>query len=707
VHKTKWITMASLPVPMYPDFEKMCTSIYARKSFAVPDDILRAELSVCALGLGVCTINGQAVTDDVLTTPYTQYDKRVIYQIYDVTGLLKKGKNAIGIHVGNGFYNDNMNIWHDNMAPWKDNPKVAVKLMIRCQSGEEFCIQTDKTWKCAPGSSLYNHMRQGEWCDASLRKIGFDMPEYDDSDWEMACTAREPGGVLLTTDMPPIRIIRTLKLVNVQNDVYDFGENTSGWASITLTGRKGQEVRLQYLETLDEDSQRQVQGFCIREGRLLKHEDVFICSGREKEEFHPSFCYHGFRYVRVINQPEDFEIVAQVVHTDLEIIGSFSCSDEFLNKVHKASVRASLTNYHGIPTDCPTREQNGWTGDALCSCEQMLLNFDVYEAYNKWFDDFKDAQRPSGQIPGIIPTAGFGYNWGSGPAWDSALILMPWYIYVSTGKTGIMAKMWENMVLYMQYLERMSTDFIADFGLGDYLSPDKDFRCPFEVTSTAFFYYDCVVMGKIAGVIGKDSTQWEEKAKLVRNAWRKAYMEREDIHVYQTYYACGLYFGLFNDEENADMADKLLELIQKNGYKSTAGMLGMKWMFSTLTEAGYVDVLYKMIANPEKPSFAYWINNGATTLCEGWSMKNSQNHHLHSEIDHWLYRYVGGIRLTEEGLVIAPVYLDWLDEVKVTHREISVVRKGKKVTVTVPCRARVMIGSENREVEEGTYTFNF
>ena len=314
MNNTKWISMASLPEPMFPAFEKMCTSIYMRKSFEVPGDILRAELSVCALGLGVCTINGKGVTEDVLTTPYTQYDKRVIYQVYDVTDCLKKGKNAIGIHVGNGFYNDNMNIWHDNMAPWKDNPKAAAKLVIHCRSGEEICIKTDKTWKCAPGSSLYNHMRQGEWCDASLRKIGYDLPDYDDSAWEQACTAREPGGVLTTVDMPPIRIIRTLQPVYMQNGLYDFDENISGWANITLTGKKGQEVRLQYLETLDEDSQKQVQGFCIRENRVLKHEDVFVCSGREKEEFHPSFCYHGFRYIQVKNQPDDFNIVAQVAY---------------------------------------------------------------------------------------------------------------------------------------------------------------------------------------------------------------------------------------------------------------------------------------------------------------------------------------------------------------------------------------------------------
>ncbi len=699
--------MASLPLARNDKYDLLNSSVYFRKEFMLDDNIKKAELSICALGIGVCKVNGLPVTDEVLSTPYTQYDKRVIYRVYDVTACLKKGDNAIGVHVGNGFYNDNMYIFGNMMAAWKDNPKLAAKLVVTYDSGVVFTLKTDKTWKCSPGSSVYNHMRQGEWCDASLRQPGYDLPLFDDSSWEEAFVANEPGGVLTTCDMPPIRIIRTLKAKIIGDGLYDFGENTSGWAKIVLSGAKGQEVRLKYLETLDADSQKQVQGFCRREDKLLKHEDVFVCSGREKEEFSPSFCYHGFRYIQVENAPADFKITAEVVHTDLETVGSFCCSDEFLNKVHSASVRATLTNYHGIPTDCPTREQNGWTGDALCSCEQSVLNFDMHSAYSKWLDDFKDAQRPSGQIPGVIPTAGFGYNWGSGPAWDSALILIPYKEYLVSGKTDILEKMWDNMTLYMDYLERMTTGYIADFGLGDYLSPDPKFRCPANVTSTAFFYEDCKTMAKIALVIGKESQTWLDKAEKVKAAWRNEFLDRKDLHEFQTFFACGLYFELFENDEKALMAQRLVSLIKDNSYSLTSGMLGTKWMFSVLSESGYADVLYKMISNPEKPSYAYWINNGATTLCEGWSMKNSQNHHVHSEIDNWLYRYVGGIRFNDGGLIVEPLYLDWIDEVTAEHKGIKVSRKGKKVTLSLPCSATVIIGNTNQKFEKGSYEFSF
>lgn len=697
--------MSSFPLAMPSEYCNMNSSFYVRKAFEIKGKIDSAQLSLCALGLGVCTINGKDVTDEVLSTPYTQYDKRVIYRSYDVSEILCRGSNVIGVHVGNGFYNDNMGIWNDMMATWKDNPKVAAKLVVIYESGEIQTIQTDTTWKCRVGSSVYNHMRQGEKCDANLRPIGYDLPDYDDSEWEYAIVAREPGGVLQTTTMPSIKVIRTLIPKKVNHNIYDFGINTSGWAKITVTGEKGCEIRLKYHEGLDESSYRHVNRFSIIEGKPLKHEDVFICSGRKKEAFRPSFCYHGFRYVEVENAPDDFEIVAEVVHTDLKTIGKFECNDDMINKIHKAAANSIITNYHGLPTDCPHREQNGWTGDALMSNDAAMLNFDMYDAYNKWFDDFKDAQRPNGQLPGIIPTAGFGYNWGSGPAWDSALIIIPWNIYVYTGKTDIMKKIWENMVRYMQYFERMSTNLIAGFGLEDWCPPNRKFFCPVEVTDTAYFYYDCKTMAKIAAVIGEDAGYWQEKAERVKKAWREEFLYREDLKKYQTFYACAIYQGLLEEDEIPQMAKQLAELIKKEGYKTTSGMLGIKYVFSALAENGYMDVLYKMVTNPEYPSYAYWINKGNTTLCECWSTESSRNHHMYSEVDNWLYRYVGGIKYTDSGLVISPVFLEQITEFVVEHNGIRVVRNHQKLSVTLPCAAKIIVGDCNRIFGKGIYEF--
>jgi alpha-L-rhamnosidase len=238
---------------------------------------------------------------------------------------------------------------------------------------------------------------------------------------------------------------------------------------------------------------------------MLKHTDIFVCDGSERQEFYPLFCYHGFRYVKIENAPENIEVYAENAHTDLERIGSFECNDEMLNSIHSATVRSVLTNYHGMPTDCPHREQNGWTGDAQLSSEAALMNFDMVSAYEKWMNDFKDMQRPNGQLPGVIPSADWGYNFGSGPAWDSALFIIPWTVYKFTGDISLIKSMWQNMLTYMDYMSRQADDYICDYGLADWCSPIDRPQHPAVVTDTAYYYHDAVLMSKMAELMGEPS----------------------------------------------------------------------------------------------------------------------------------------------------------------------------------------------------------
>ena len=396
-----------------------------------------------------------------------------------------------------------------------------------------------------------------------------------------------------------------------------------------------------------------------------------------------------------------------MVHTDLKKVGNFHCDNEMLNKIHEACVRATLANYVGIPTDCPHREQNGWTGDAQLSSNQALLNFDIERAYAKWLRDFKDAQRGNGQLPGIIPCAGWGYNWGSGPAWDSALFLIPWNVYVTTKKTAIIEDLWENMVLYMAYFERMAENDIACFGLGDWV-PVKEPIIPTEVTDTAYFYVDMLLMGKMAEVLGKDGSYYFSRAKEIKETWRKNFWlgeRRKELEGFQTFWGCAIYQGLLDEEEIPEAARRLAELVKENDYHIDCGILGTQYIFSSLSDHGYADVLYKMVTNPEYPSYAYWINQGSTTLCEDWKMTSSQNHHMFSEVDRWLYRYVGGIQLNEDGVVIKPFLIPEVNEVTVEHNGIKVERKGKQVTVTLPMAATIDSGSQRYTAEAGTHEF--
>lgn len=657
-------------------------SIYFRKHFNIDKQVEKAVLSVCALGLGVYNINGELVTEDVLCTPFTRYDKKVIYSQYDIKNLLKIGGNAIGIHCGNGFYNDNAMVWNNFGASFRDKAKVIACIKIEFQDGSNLEINTDTSWKTQLGSRTYNHMRQGECCDANLRQDGYSTPGFDDNEWDFAKIAKPPGGRFDTTNMPPIRIIREIHYVSKNGNIYDFGINTSGWVKITVTGEKGQKISIKYDETLNEDGDLRghINMFNIKDNLLLKHEDVFICSGKENEVFAPHFCYHGFRYVKIENAPENIQVVLQVVHTDLKVIGEFICEDEMLQKIHNCSVNSIRTNFHGIPTDCPQREQNGWTGDAQLSAEAALMNLDIKDAYIKWLDDFKDVQRESGQLPGIIPTTNWGYNWGSGPAWDCAIIVIPWNVYLFTGDKTILSNMWDNMCLYMKYFDYMTDKGVSDFGLGDWCSPEWDVRCPNNVTDTAYHYYCLSLMSKISKVLGKEDI-WQEEAVFVRNAWRNRFMDDETLYQYQTFYACAVYMGLLDKDEETEYVNKLVKMITDNNNRFECGILGIKFIFNVLSENGYMDLLYKAVINPESPSYAYWINNGATALCEAWSMKSSNNHHMFSEVDNWFYKYIAGICYTEEGLFINPKKQSFLNGFTAKHGSLIVSFDGRTFTV--------------------------
>lgn len=702
---SKWIKIAYEEYDFDSQFPNEEKSILFRRNFHLKNSIEKVILNICALGLGECFVNGERITDNLLTTPYTQYDKKVIYQTYDITDFVRPGENAIGVHVGNGYYNDNLPTWKDNVASWKHTPKLIAEIRTEYIDMSEDVIVTDESWKSNFGPCVFNHVRQGEIYDASFRNDGYSLCDFDDTFWKNSSITFSPGGELSGEDTVPVRVVETISPVGYKDGVYDFGVNISGRIKVKMRGEKGRKVTFGYYEIVDDDNIDSSNNmYLVKYNMPVLNKNIVICSG-EEDEYAPVFCYHGFRYVRVDNAPADMEIVAEFICSDLEMIGSFECSDKMLEKIHSASVRSTRSNFVGFPTDCPHREQNGWTGDALCSLDQSLMNFEMTTAYKKWLGDFKVAQRPSGQLPGIVPTAGFGYNWGSGPAWDSCIILIPYKHYLHTKSTELIEYMWEAMEKYMGYIQSMSDNYLVNFGLGDWCPVRPEHMCPTIITDTAFFYADSVAMAKMAKLTGRDYSCWEELAKNIRNEWNSKFAKDDTYHSYQTFFACGIYNGLFDDDKKEEYASKLAKLVEDNDYHIDCGILGTKWIFSALSEHGYEEVLYKMVTNPSFPSYAHWIINGMTTLCERWDMSFSQNHHMFSEVDNWFYRYLGGIKFTDDGLVISPVYLKDVEHVKVTHRGITVERKGKDVKVKLSQCAQIKIGTHNEKVCPGEYLF--
>jgi alpha-L-rhamnosidase len=344
-------------------------------------------------------------------------------------------------------------------------------------------------------------------------------------------------------------------------------------------------------------------------------------------------------------------LCGQVVHTAFEESGSFECSNELLNKIQQCVHWSTLTNYHGIPTDCPHREKNGWTGDAMLSAEQVLMNFDPMTAYTKWMKDFRDIQRPSGQLPGIVPTGGWGFNWGSGPAWDSAALLIPWYMYVYCGDIGILQNMYETMKKYVDFVTTMSNEYIVDFGLGDWCPPEggtRGYKCPSAVTDTAYYYVDAGLISKVAGLLNKseDQRKYACLAENIGSAFRRKFLNTETGAVTgecQTSAACVLYQGLINEDEKGKVLGKLVEYVEAEEGHIDCGILGAKYLLHTLTEAGRADLAYEIANQTTFPGWGYWIAQGATTLWESWKGDASRNHHMFSDIGAWFYKGLAGI----------------------------------------------------------------
>ncbi len=706
--KSKWISDIKTAVMTSSSHPY---SIMLRKRFSAEGKVKKATLYCCGLGQAVYSINGKPVTNDVYVTHFTKYDTRVLYNVFDVTELMMFGDNTIAVHLGNWFYNDCNPHWNRSTQSWRSQPKLMLELEIEYIDGKTLRINSDSSWKVHKGPVVYNNVQCGEVFDARLIPENWNSNLCDESHWQNAVVCMPAGGRLDYADMPPIRVIRTLIPETIGNSVYDCFESISGRARIKVSGKAGDEVVIKYAEYIDSngDFDEHINS-CLGEMEY-KHADKYILSGDGVEEFAPDFVYHGFRYVGITTEAELLDVTFEVIHNDFEIIGEFQCSDEMLNKIHTAARNSTLTNYMDIPLDCPHREQNGWTGDALISCEQSLMNFEIKEAYRKWMYDFKDVQRPSGQLPAIIPSSNWGYNWGAGPAWDSAIIMIPYFVYQNTRDASLIEQMWENMKLYMEYMNVMQEDYIVDYGLGDWKPPHKGVKCPTKVTDTGYYYANAKIMSECCALMGEEDV-YSHLANNIKQSYRKHFLNNDELLKSQTFIACGIYHGLYNDEEIPPMAKRLAQLVVDNGYHIDCGILGTKYIFTALSETGYADVLYKMITNPTAPSYAYWMNLGLKNLCEQWYLTNfageteSLNHHMFSEVENWFYKHLAGIHLDSNGLVIKPCFVKEIDMVRAKHRNIEVYWDKQKLTVTTDMPAKVVLNGKEYSVEEGVSIFD-
>ena len=685
---------------------------YLRKEFELRGEVAEARAYVTGLGYYELRINGRRVGDRVLDPPWSDYDKTVFYSVYDVTDLLKKGKNAIGVILGRGRYSPKKKKATLNLR-YFDEPKALLMLRVRYSNGEEEWIYTDESWKCLEKSPiLHDDIYDGYRYDARLEPVGWDLPGFNDSEWKPCSRVEPPKGKLRSTAaVPGTKIIGTLKPKKYYSPkpgvvVFDFGQNLTGWVRLKVRGQRGAKVRIRYAELINEDGTLNTANL-----RGAEATDEFILRGEGVEVLEPKFTYHGFRYAEVTGTPnipsiEDIEAV--IVHADLEPIGSIATSNKLVNDIHRIvlwSLKSNLMN--GVQTDCPQRDERmGWLGDAWLSSEAAILNFNMAKYYEMFLQNIVDTQREDGAIADIAPVYWtFEQLYPADPAWGTALIYIPWALYQYYGDKQVLRKCYEPMKRWWRLLYSMSKDGILYFGkYGDWVPPGRVRsieNCPFEIVSTWILYRDAVILSSIAEVLGarEDAEFFKKKAEEIKEAFNKAflteiaeapifrqvgylskYVRSDGKHVYlggtQTCNALPLASDMIPAEKVKDIVGALVRSVEVEWDKHlNVGIIGAKYVPEVLAKYGYTELAFEAITQESYPGYGYMIKEGATTLWERWekltgSGMNSHNHHMFGSVDAWFYNYVAGIKPQEPGFRKFIVEIPRLR--RVTHASASV-----------------------------------
>ena len=673
-------------------FEDHVPAYCFRRDFSAGAET-KALLRVAVCGLYELFFNGQRLTRGLLSPYLSNPDDLVYFDEYEIT--LQAGKNAVGLILGNGFVNNPGGyIWDFDKASFRSAPKLSLEI---CADGEDL-LESDASFKVAPSPILWDDYRFGECYDARREGAlqGWTQSVCDDGGWQSALPAEAPKGEMRMADVAPITVEREVTPLAVfpsgDGFIYDFGENNAGVCRLTVEGTAGQKIELRFAEALKDGDIRLDNVWFVRDfwerDREIVHLDTYFCKGEGVEVHTPAFTYHGFRYVRVDGITEEQATPALltylVMHTELHDRGDFACSDPVANGIQAITRRSILSNFHHFPTDCPHREKNGWTADAALSCEAALINFDPERNYREWLRNIVKAQDGRGSLPGIVPTGGWGFAWGNGPAWDCVLVHLPYYVYLWRGETQAAAESAEAFVAYLQYLRtRADEKGLIHIGLGDWCHTEvKRPQAPLEVTDTIVSMDTANKMAVLLEAVGLtgEAEYARSEARRYREAIRRHLVDPDTMLVAgtcQTSQAMAIYYGVFEESEQKLAFSQLLRLIADCDDRMDVGVLGGRVLFHVLAEYGHADLAWRMIVEQGHPSYGDLVRRGATTLWESFYPANahwgppSLNHHFWGDVSAWFIKAVAGIRVTHaEGKMaceIRPAFIAALEHAEGYH----------------------------------------
>lgn len=630
-------------------------SLLLRKDIHLQKEIKSARAFVTGLGFYAFYINGRRVGENVLSPAKTPYHKQILYDTYDVTSLLKKGENALGFHLGNGWYNPYKKWWAQYRMQWFGHKKAIGQIQITYTDGTSEIIKTDESWKFSDGPIVFNCIYDGEIYDARLEQTGWSEAGFDDSTWKRVTVFETPSARLESHTMPAIKVIQTIKpkelKPNANSRLFDMGQNFTGWVRIKVSGEKGAKIKIRFAEDINAYGTIDVTS---NENALATAE--YILKGEGIEFYEPHFTYFGFKYAEVSAENGSFDlqdIEGCVVHTDNKPVGDFSCDNDLVNKIHRATVWSQKSNMLGYPMDCPQRDERlGWFGDAQVTAEEAMFNFDMAQFYENWFEGIQlNQDEKTGDLPIISPQP---YIRDEGVEWSSTYFTMLWQYYLYYGDKQILARHYEPMKRYMQFLDSISTDYILPMGwIGDWGSMVEGWKegQP-ESVPTAFYFWDATILSKIARVLDNKSDEllYEDLTANIRKAYHAKYFNPVSGNYTdgsQMANAFPLFLGLVPENEKLRVLDNLVRDIEvTNSNHLTTGVLGTKYMPEALAQYGRADVAWNIINQKTYPSWNSMMEK-YTTVCEFWTLKQSKNHVMMGSIDAWFYKYIAGIQLDE------------------------------------------------------------
>ena len=681
---------------------------YFRKSFrleTVPDD---AKLVICGIGFYDLFINGEKITKGFLAPYISNPDDILYYDEYGIADLLSSGENVIGICLGNGLQNNPGGwVWDFDQALYRGAPQVAMELTMNFEN-EIITIVSDDSFKIHDSPIYFDDLRAGEYYDARMSTPKWNCPGFDDNKWEQAIKAPCPRGERKLCHAEPIVVTNEmLPTAITQVDggyLYDFGVNTSGVCRLTISGEPGQVITLYHGEHLEDGKLNRANLFFVENDYIQK--DIYICNGEGLEVYTPSFTFHGFQYVYATgllpNQALPETLTYLEMSSDLKELGGFECSNTTVNALQRLTRRSTLSNFFYFPMDCPHREKNGWTADAALSAEHTLLNLSAEKSYREWLCNIRKAQRDDGALPGIVPTAGWGYEWGNGPAWDCVIVWLPYYIYLYRGDKDILFENAHAIFRYLQYLStKIQENGLLEFGLGDWCSAGRvvsDYKSPLYFTDTVMGIDICEKAAYIFDVLGMNEHRDFARAiyKRLRLAAREKLIDTSAMiaeGACQTSQAMAIFFNIFDDAEKPEAFRVLLRILKQHDEHMDVGVLGGRVLFHVLAEFGEIDLALKMIIQPTFPSYGWWVEQGATTLWEVFleNRTRSLNHHFWGDISHFFIRHIAGIHYNPcrdgQSVNIRPNFPEDLQFASGFHicpkGEISVCweRKGTEITL--------------------------